>query len=156
MKDNKSWRILLFVGLIVTILVFVFITLYSNEVHQTFYTLEKAKEEIPDHHFKKAPQLPNNYNIRKITYDWDLETHPIIQIYYETKSGKEIKFMIASHLFDKGDHEEIQNSKISNISWVKYEEKYILKWKKEGETSFKYLISKNPDRNFLIKIAERY
>lgn len=122
-----------------------------------FNTIEEAEKKLNT--TIDTPNLPKDFDISKVYYYDDKEHDPIVKIYYKNEKKKEIKFIIASSIeFGKEQQsEEIFRNEINEMKWIKADSDYLLKWRKNSNESYKYLITKDEnDKDQLIRIAEQY
>lgn len=122
-----------------------------------FNTIEEAEKKLGA--IIDTPSIPENFRVSKVYYYDDGEHDPIVKIYYKNEKEKELKFIIASSIeFGKEQQsEEIFRNEINEMKWIKADSDYLLKWKRNSNESYKYLITKDEsDKEQLIRIAEQY
>jgi hypothetical protein len=122
-----------------------------------FNSIEEAEKKLGT--IIDTPSIPVDFRVSKVYYYDDREHDPIVKIYYKNEKGKELKFIIASSIeFGKEQQsEEIYRNEINEMKWIKADSDYILKWKRNSNESYKYLITKDEsDKEQLIRIAEQY
>jgi len=137
--------------------------LYSNTNTkiETYYSLEEAEKEVGQ---IKLPNMPKEYRLNKIQYSNDGFTTPILIVYYQTKTQKELIFLSTSNIAGDMDYEIVSSNFISDIKWIVaydgfdlFRDRFVLKWKDSNQLGFKYLVTENiEDKHLLIKIAEKY
>ncbi|CAM5223421.1 hypothetical protein UACE39S_00662 [Ureibacillus acetophenoni] len=142
----KIFRILL-------LLLTIFLVACSDDEHLIFENKEEAELVIGE---LVTPEMPEGYQINKITYDNDGFTHPVTKVFYE-KQNHSITFMIASSWFDDDPSEKIKNDNIAEMIWITRDKEFVLKWRNSNQDSYKYLFTNNKqDKDWLISIAENY
>jgi hypothetical protein len=123
----------------------------SNKEQLNFNNLVEAEKEIGE---IKTPDMPEGYNIKKITYDNDGFTHPVTKVFY-VKGEQRITFMIASSWFDNSPSEKVYSESIEDFKWITKNDEYVLKWRNSNKESYRYLFTTDKkDKQSLIAIAE--
>ena len=153
--NKLKTRIIIFI-IITPILIWTIFFIYNYyvlETHSKFDNLTQAEAEIGE---IETPDMPEGYNIKKITFDDDGFTHFVTRVIYE-KEDKDITFMIASSWFSSSPAEVIDSKIINDITWITNEDNFVLKWRNSNQESYKYFFTKNEkDKQWLFALAEKY
>jgi hypothetical protein len=136
-----------------TFIIFIFIndfTMYEDYFY-TFNTYNEAKEKLGNF---KVPQLPEIYELTKITYDESFTT-PVLEIYY--KSNEEnIIFTKGPEEIIEGKREVIKDSNLEMI-WIHGDSFFILTWSNKKDLYHYFLKTTNSsNKNLLINLALEY